>query len=82
MCRLSMMVWRLFKKELNVPPAAFVREQRLSIASSLLGESATSLKEIATSTGFSSAAVFANAFKRRFGVSPEEYRSRFRSAFE
>ncbi len=70
---------RLFKQELGVSPAAFVREQRLTLASSLLSDGDSNIKQIARATGFSTAAVLANAFKRRFGLSPDEYRARFRT---
>lgn len=71
---------RLFKQELGTSPAAFIREQRLTVACSLLCEGDNSLKQIARSTGFSSTAVFSNAFKRKFGLSPEDYRVRFKTA--
>jgi transcriptional regulator GlxA family with amidase domain len=47
-------------------------------ARNLLEDGAPSLEAVAQATGFSSAEVLRRAFHRRVGVSPAEYRERFR----
>lgn len=54
----------------------YVREQRLAKAREALEELGVTVKEAAFLAGFVSSASFSSAFKRRFGFSPSEYRSR------
>ncbi len=54
-------------------PGAFFRKYKLNRAAQLLKEGDHSVSEIATMTGFSTAAHFSVAFKKQFGMSPSEY---------
>lgn len=66
---------RLFKATFNQSPHAFVIEQRLQAACGLLrGEAERSVADIAASVGFSSHSHFAEAFRRRIGVTPTAWR--------
>ncbi|QXZ10301.1 helix-turn-helix transcriptional regulator [Comamonas sp. Y33R10-2] len=53
------------------------RSQRLDHARALLAQTGCSVQEVAHSSGYTSAANFSTAFKRRFGISPKLVRSRF-----
>ncbi len=56
-------------------PGSFFRRYKLNKAAQLLREGEHTVSEIATLTGFSTAAHFSVAFKKQFGVSPSEYPS-------
>ncbi|MBQ8885752.1 MAG: helix-turn-helix transcriptional regulator [Clostridia bacterium] len=69
---------RLFKKETGVTPYSYVLEKRISFACELLSDSDDTVKQIAEKIGYSSAVNFMNEFKRRFALSPSEYRRKNR----
>ncbi len=54
-------------------PGAFFRKYKLNRAAQLLREGGHTVSEIATMTGFNTAAHFSVAFKKQFGMSPSEY---------
>lgn len=54
-------------------PGIFFRKYKLNKAAQLLREGKYNVSEIATMTGFGTAAHFSVAFKKQFGVSPSEY---------
>ena len=56
-------------------PGSFFRKYKLNKAARMLHEGKYNVSEIATLTGFSTAAHFSVAFKKQFGVSPSEYLS-------
>lgn len=55
-------------------PAEYVLGVRLGKAAELLQDGASSVSEIAMKTGFSSPSYFTQAFRRRYGCSPKDYR--------
>jgi transcriptional regulator GlxA family with amidase domain len=69
---------RTFRQEVGQTPAAYVEALRIEQARALLEDGAPSLEAVAQSAGFASAEVLRRAFRRRIGVSPSDYRSRFR----
>jgi len=71
---------RLFKAELLTTLAAFVEGTRVDMARRLLEESNSPIKSIAHAAGFGSTATLRRAFLRKLGVTPQEYRARFRSS--
>jgi transcriptional regulator GlxA family with amidase domain len=71
---------RVFKRETGIAPAGFVEKIRLEAAIRLLEETYFSLDSIARECGFQSGEHFRLAFNRRFGITPSEYRDRFRTA--
>ena len=54
-------------------PGSFFRKYKLNKAAQLLRQGKYAVAEIATLTGFSTAAHFSVAFKKQFGVSPSEF---------
>ena len=70
---------RLFRAELGVNPAAYVELTRIDIARRLLEESSAPIKTIAYAAGFGSTATLRRALLRSIGVTPQEYRQRFRT---
>nr|WP_246616893.1 GlxA family transcriptional regulator [Sphingomonas yunnanensis] len=71
---------RLFRNELGMSPAAYVELARIDIARGLLEDSRAPIKVIAHAAGFGSGDTLRRVFLRRLGVTPNEYRSRFRTA--
>jgi AraC-like DNA-binding protein len=65
---------RLFKQETGRSPMAWLNEQRLRRAASLLEQTAHPIQEIATLCGFNCPFYFSKAFRRRFRQSPQNYR--------
>ena len=65
---------RLWKREMGVPPAAYLRRLKLERARFLLEHSAQSVTHIARSVGFGSVAHFSRSFRACYGVSPLQFR--------
>ncbi len=70
----------LFRAAYATTPGAFFLEIRLQAAQRMLVDTRHPLALVAARTGFTSPAVFARAFRRRFGTTPSAFR-RERSAF-
>lgn len=68
--------YRKLKGLTNMAPADFIREYRLRRAAEMIEEGSYSLSDIAENVGFSNYTHFSVIFKKRFGVSPKDYRSR------
>jgi transcriptional regulator GlxA family with amidase domain len=68
---------RWFRDQMGITPHAYVLEARLERAKSLLRETELPLLEVALAVGFSSQSCLNVAFRRRAGVTPAGYRSRF-----
>lgn len=66
---------RLFREKLGSTTMAFYRQLRLQTADKLLRQSSLKIINIAQATGFISAAHFAAAFHKQFGLSPSSIRS-------
>lgn len=64
----------LFKKEIGQNFSSYLIEYRMQIAKRLLANSDICIYEIAEQTGYSNASYFGKAFKKQFGISPEEFR--------
>ncbi|MET0390087.1 MAG: GlxA family transcriptional regulator [Polyangiales bacterium] len=69
---------RRFRAELGVPPAAYIERVRLEHARALLEDSTHGIDEVATRAGFGQAETLRRVFARHIGLSPREYRARFR----
>lgn len=66
---------RLFTASEGIPPASFVRQERMRRAARLLtSHSHLAMKEIAMMTGFDDPNYFAKVFRRFFGTCPTEFR--------
>lgn len=70
---------RLFRAETGHTVARYVEASRLEAARRLLETSDMSIDAVATGSGFPVADTFRRVFQRRLGVTPSEYRSRFRT---
>ncbi len=70
---------RLFRTAFGQSPRARRAEMRLLKAQSLLQSSDESVAEIATQSGYRTRSQFLSIFKRRFGISPTEWRVRAQS---
>ncbi len=68
---------RLFRQHLGRSPRAEIQRVRLDHAKRLL-QGSHSMTEIARRCGFSSSQYFANVFRREFGMTPGQWRSRHR----
>jgi AraC family transcriptional regulator of arabinose operon len=66
----------IFQLEMGISPCAFLERQRLARALQMLEVSNMSVQEIAEKVGFENPFYFSNRFRRRFNMSPSEYRKR------
>jgi DNA-binding response OmpR family regulator len=57
-------------------PVEFIRDVRIKRAAQLLASSQLLIKEIAFMTGFSDMKYFIKSFKKKYGVTPTEYRKK------
>lgn len=64
---------RLFVRHLNSSPVNYYLEQKMNEAKTMLA-SHQRVKEVARRLNFSSAAYFSAEFKKRFGISPRNYK--------
>ena len=69
---------RKFRTTIGTTPHAFVLQQRVERARTLLERAGTSLLDIAASCGFADQPHLTREFKKRIGVTPGRYRSRQR----
>jgi len=67
-----------FKKHLGVGPHEYVLNRRLQKAKNLLAGNVVTIKEICVQCGFENLESFYRAFRRHAGVTPGEYRTKYR----
>ena len=65
----------IFRDELGISPQEFLTEYRMEKAASLLGTTHSPINVIASEVGYPDALAFSKAFRKRFGISPSEYRN-------
>ncbi|WP_049571565.1 GlxA family transcriptional regulator [Nonomuraea sp. SBT364] len=70
---------RRFTAELGLPPAAYVERVRVEAAQRALENGGDSLDVIARRYGFGTAETLRRSFHRCLGITPSDYRDRFRS---
>lgn len=73
---------RAFLAETGMTPARFVELVRLDRAKHLLETTRWPLARVAHRSGVGSAATLARTFRRRLGITPQDYRDRFRLAVD
>ena len=66
----------LFRGELGMSIQSYIVERRLVMAAMLIVQSDERISQIAYSVGFGDVSNFNHAFKRRFAMSPRQYRAR------
>lgn len=66
----------LFRTEVGMSIQSYVVERRLVMAAMLIVQSDERISQIAYSVGFRDVSNFNHSFKRRFAMSPREYRYR------
>lgn len=64
----------VFQKELNISVQRFLIDFRMHKAANLLVSTPMSIKEISNKVGYNDQLVFSKAFKKKFGMSPKNYR--------
>ena len=68
-------LYTYFKKQMGVGFSDYLEDLRLHRAIELLSSSRMSISEIAAKVGFNSHNTFYKAFKRKYGITPSEYRN-------
>jgi len=71
---------RVFTQEVGMTPSDYVNLTRVDVARLLLEGSRLSIDAVAAKCGFGSARAMRRIFLAVLGVSPSEYRERFRTA--
>lgn len=71
---------QIFTAETDMSPLQYLRELRLQRAKRLLETTFLSVKEIMVQVGASDKSHFGRNFKKAFGLTPVQYRGRYRSA--
>jgi len=71
---------RRFRRTFGRPPAAFVEDMRLGEIRRRLMTTRHTVEAIAASVGFGDSDSLRRAFRRRYGVSPSDFRNRFNSS--
>lgn len=66
---------RFFKKNFGKTPLTYINEYRIEKACDLLTTTASSVTEIALSTGFEDINYFSRTFKKLKGISPSQFRT-------
>jgi AraC family transcriptional regulator len=66
---------RLLQTVLGVTPSSYIRDLRLTRSNHLLATTSQSITWIAFECGFNSLSSFERAFRRRFGMTPGQYRA-------
>ena len=69
---------RAFRRETGRTPAAYVEEARVEAARIALETGGLPVEAVAQQAGFGTVETLRRAFRRQVGVSPNEYRTRFR----
>jgi transcriptional regulator GlxA family with amidase domain len=70
---------RVFRAEVGLTPARYVERARVEVARRLLERTGLGLEQIADASGFRSAQRLRRALSRHLGVTPSDYRARFRA---
>jgi AraC-like DNA-binding protein len=65
---------RRFAQEVGMPPLTYLSDMRMKIAARSLANRSEALSKVALSVGYESEAAFSRAFKRVFGLPPDEFR--------
>ena len=64
----------LFREQMDCSPVEFILNTRMSAACELLSSTDMTIKEIGLMCGYTDPHFFSKSFRRRFGISPSEFR--------
>lgn len=67
---------RFFKNYMGISFTAYLNDYRLTMAARLLLSSSSGILNIAAETGFENLSYFNRLFKKKYGMSPKEFRNR------
>src|SRR6266850_4516636 len=73
---------QLFKKETGLSPFQYVKRLRMKRAADLLRRSFLSVKEVSFQSGWGDLSHFVRDFKKRYGLTPSEFRTRGRQIYQ
>ena len=73
-------LFRMFSRYLQTSPIRYLSNRRLELAAELLRNSSLRIKEIADRTGFRRARYFSGEFRKKYNLTPREYRKAFRNS--
>ena len=77
-CRMSLRTFlRRFQEATGMSPGDWLISERVEVAKSLLSSGDLAIDSVAAAVGFGSAHALRHHFRRRVGLTPTEYRSRF-----
>jgi AraC-like DNA-binding protein len=65
---------RYFKNTMGIPFIEYLKDYRLTMAARLLQSSESTILEIATEVGFDNLSYFNRSFKKRYGLTPSQFR--------
>ncbi len=71
---------REFSRTFDTTPAKWIRERRLSWAAQLIRNSQKNITEISFESGYESLSHFSNLFRKKYGMTPREYRAELNSS--
>jgi len=72
----------LFSRYLGTSPMNFLTGHRIKIASQMLCSTDFQITDIAGATGFSGSSYFSETFRKVTGMTPRDYRTKFRSVYD
>lgn len=67
-------IYKLFMKNIGCSPKEYISTLRLNLACEMLHETDYLINDIALKTGYKSYISFINAFKKKYGILPTQYR--------
>ena len=67
-------IYKLFIKNMGCSPKEYISTLRLNLACEMLRETNYSVNEVSIRTGFNSYVSFVNAFKKKYGILPTQFR--------
>ncbi len=73
---------KIFKREMGISINTYIADCRLRRAQALLSDTRMNIGQIAAEVGFNGLPYFISSFKKKFGISPTEYRRSTESASE
>jgi AraC-like DNA-binding protein len=71
---------RIFKREMNMTPNAFITLIRIEFAAGMLSGGIHNIADVADAAGFNDPAYFSRVFKKHYGQTPREYHSNSQKA--